>query len=328
MKVSVLIVNWNSKEYVRRCLETIQATCGDHPLQIVVVDGGSFDGCGEMLAQEFPEVEFVQVPENVGFGRSNNLGFERVTGETLLLLNPDCELQPGSVQSLLAKLEKLPAAGLVGPRILNTDGTLQTSCVRAFPTPLNQALGSDWLHRRFPSARLWGNWEAFQSPVPSEVDVLSGACMLLRSQTFRKVGGFSAEFFMYGEDIDLCYKVRHLGLRNYYDPGAQVIHHGGQSSNQQFKSFSIVLMRESDQVVMRKWQGVWAATMYRVLMALSAVLRLGVLVPALLIARPEMRLQRGHAVMKWRAILRWALGLEPWSRQYTNPEVFTQAVTR
>ena len=104
MKLSILIVNWNSKDYMRECLHSISGTCGHLSPQVVVVDGGSFDGCAEMLAAEFPEVEFVQSPENIGFGRSNNLGFERVTGEALLLLNPDTELQPGAVDALLTAL--------------------------------------------------------------------------------------------------------------------------------------------------------------------------------------------------------------------------------
>ena len=316
VKVSILIVNWNSKEYVRRCLETILATCRDLTPQIVVVDGGSFDGCGEMLSREFPQVEFVQIRENVGFGRSNNAGFERVSGEALLLLNPDCELKPGSVQALLAQLVSQPGVGLVGPRILNTDGSLQTSCVRSFPTPLNQALDSDWLRRRFPASPLWGNDLAFRSTLPVAVEALSGACMLLRSEIFRKVGGFSPEFFMYGEDYDLCLKVHHLGLRNYYVPGAEVIHHGSQSSGQQFKKFSVVLMRESDHAVIRKWQGAVAAGCYRGLMGCSAVVRFMLLLPAILFSSAERRRTLVNSFMKWWAILRWTCALERWTAKY------------
>src|SRR5688572_28797322 len=102
--LSILIVNWNSKDYLRKCLQSIRTTCAELSPQIIVVDG-SFDGCGQMLAAEFPEVEFVQIAENLGFGRSNNLGFERVTGDNLLLLNPDTELKAGAVQALLCKIE-------------------------------------------------------------------------------------------------------------------------------------------------------------------------------------------------------------------------------
>ncbi len=101
VKLSVVIVNWRSKDFLRRCLKTLQTTCGEHQPQIVVVDGASFDGCAEMLAAEFPAVDFVQSSTNIGFGRCNNLGFSRVTGEALLLLNPDTELRENAVSTLL-----------------------------------------------------------------------------------------------------------------------------------------------------------------------------------------------------------------------------------
>lgn len=314
MRVSVLIVNWNSKSYLRRALRSVLTTCAEILPQVVVVDNGSFDGSAELVATEFPEVNFVQSPINIGFGRANNLGFERMQGDVVLLLNPDAELQPGALQTMLAALDKLPQAGVIGPKILNDDGSLQTSCVRALPTPLNQALDAEVLRKWFPAWRGWGNWEAFHATRELEVECLSGACMLLRADLFRDVGGFSPEFFMYGEDVDLCFKVRHLGLRLYYVPNATVIHHGGRSAVGQFRKFPVVAMREADLLVMRKWRGRRAAACYRFLMGLSALVR----VPLLLL-KTLGRLHRGWckaggaSVLKWWFIFRWSIGLEKWA---------------
>ena len=316
VSLSILIVNWNSRDYLRKCLETVRATCADLVPQVVVVDGGSFDGCVEMLAVEFPEVEFVQSPDNIGFGRSNNLGFHRVTGEVLLLLNPDTELKPGALRSLLVQLAELPQAGLLGPRLLNANGTLQTSCVQALPTPLNQFLDLDFLRRRFPQWALWGNREAFAARQPVPVEAVSGACMLLHADTFRQLGGFASHFFMYGEDLDLCARVRAAGRKVYHVPGAEVIHHGGGSSGGTFSKFSTVLMRQSVFLFIRSHQGRIAACAYRLLMALSAGLRVLLLAPACCLVGGRSSGSRFPALRKWFSVLRWSVGGERWVRKY------------
>lgn len=310
MTLSILIVNWNSKDYLRKCLGTVRATCAEFSPQIVVVDGASFDGCGEMLAAEFPEVEFVQSPDNVGFGRANNLGFERVTGETLLLLNPDCELLPGAVAELLARLDQLPSPGILAPRLLNTDGSLQISCVQALPTPLNQVLDAAVLRRWFPRSRLWGTCAAFGAGGPVAVEAVSGACMLLRSEVFRQVGGFSPLFFMYGEDIDLCARVRKLGLQNFHVPAARVVHHGGGSSSGQFSRVSALFFHESVYRVIRSHRGVWSAWTYRLLMVAAACCRLLLLVPFCLFSLPVQGRLAANSFRKWLTVCRWSLGLE------------------
>lgn len=311
MSLSILIVNWRSEAFVRQCLHSLRAHCADLAPQIIVVDGGSFDGCGAMIAAEFPGVDFVQSPQNVGFGRANNLGFGRVTGEALLLLNPDTEVPAGALPTLLAELERRPDAGILGPKLLNTDGSLQTSCVRALPTPLNRALDSDLFRRLLPDSRLWGVGEAFRATGPVEVEAVSGACMLLRSEVFRRVGGFSPEFFMYGEDMDLCAKVRRLGLRNVYVPTASVTHHGSGSSNTQVSQFATVMMRIAGDTYMRLNHGPLAAWRYRALQVVSALVRLGLALPAAGLLRGPRRAAARNAAHKWWCVLRWAVGASP-----------------
>jgi N-acetylglucosaminyl-diphospho-decaprenol L-rhamnosyltransferase len=317
MSLSVLIVNWKSKDYLRECLKSIQVTSEELVTQIVVVDGGSFDGCGEMLANEFPSVQFVQSGKNLGFGRSNNLGFEQVTGELLFLLNPDTELKPNALQRMLLTLEELPQAGIIGARLLNTDGSLQTSCVQSFPTPLNQALDSNLFRELFPKSKLWGTYPAFFSDESVAVEAISGASMLMRSDTFRRIEGFDPKYFMYGEDMDLCRKTHNLELKVYFQPQAEIIHHGGGSSDGEFSNFSTVFMRQSIHAFIQERQGSSAALLYRFSMALSAFMRMTALSVSQVFSPACKRSKNKSSFKKWTAILRWSIGMEKWTERYT-----------
>lgn len=308
MKLSILIVNWNSCELVRKCLLSIRATHGGLDPQVVVVDGGSYDGCGEMIRREFPEVEFVQCPDNIGFGRANNLGFAKVAGETLLLLNPDTELQPGALDGLLHALHSYPGTGLAGARLLNPDGSNQMTSIHPAPTPWNCAIDCDRLRRRW-----WRTKGPRADAAPVEVEAVSGACMILRADLFRRLGGFDPRYFMYAEDMDLCRRIRRAGWRIRHVPGARVIHHGGGSSATRFNAFPTVMIREALSLYMRANLGRGAALLHRTLTTLSAVARIALLAPAVAAGPKALRRRRALAVRKWWTVLRWSLGMEPWA---------------
>ncbi len=305
--LSIIIVNWRSKDYLRECLLSIRRTSGPLPLQIIVVDGASYDGCGEMLAAEFPEVLFIQSEENIGFGRCNNLGFGHACGDAVLFLNPDTELKAGCLPTMLAELEARPRAGILCPRIENPDGSLQATCVRALPTPLNRALDSTLARRLFPDADLWGIGRAVRATDPVAVEAVSGAFMLLRADVFREVQGFTPEYFMYGEDMDLCAKVRKLGLEVVFVPGASVIHHGGISSSQQESEFPTENMRVGWNIYMYRHYGAFAALRYRFLQMLSAAFRMLFLIPACLFGPRPARVEARRSLAKWGFVLRWAV---------------------
>ncbi|MBM3846206.1 MAG: glycosyltransferase family 2 protein [Verrucomicrobia bacterium] len=308
--VTVLIVNWKSKDYVRASLRSLHEHAMELVKEVIVVDGASFDGCREMLLAEFPDTIFIQSEQNLGFGKCNNLGAKSATGDWLLLLNPDTVLRPGSLQTLAGAMEQCPDAGILGPKLLNTDGSLQTSCVQAFPTPINQALDSDWLRLRLPGAKLWDTQRAFTSRTPVEVQAVSGACMLLRTEVFRRIGGFSPEYFMYGEDMDLCAKVKKLGLRNYHVPASEIVHHGGGSSTGSFSKISAVLLRQSVHLFIHRHQGSFAAAGYRILMAVSAALRVCLLAGSSWWSPDPIRTERLRSLKKWKAVLSWSAGME------------------
>ncbi|MPZ20443.1 MAG: glycosyltransferase [Luteitalea sp.] len=309
--LSVVIVNWNSAEYVLACVRSIVAGTTATAYEIIVVDNASFDGCEQQLAQEFPGVLFLQSSKNLGFGAANNLGVARSRGGVLLFLNPDTEVRKGAIDRLYAGIAKLSDAGVVGCRLLNTDGTLQTSCVQALPTVLNQILNADLLRRCAPRAWLWGTRALFStSTAPVEVEAVSGACMMVRRQVFERVGGFSPAFFLYGEDLDFCARVGRAGFRNAYVGNCEVVHHGGGSARNVHSTFSVVMMCESVALLLRRLRGPLASTSYRVALIISACLRLTILAvtsPAWLMASGAT--SWSNACRKWLAILRWGLGL-------------------
>ena len=206
--LSIIIVNWNSKEYLRNCIDSVLLWTSDITYEIVVIDGASFDGCGEMLQRHFPQVRFIQSEKNVGFAKANNVAFRESRGRYILFLNPDTELIAPAVNSLIDYIQKAPNAGAIGCKLLNADRTVQNSCLQAFPTILNQFLDSELLRALWPTSPLWGNAPLFEAQMgPEEVEAISGACILVKRSLFEEVGLFSEDYFMYAEDLDLCYKI-------------------------------------------------------------------------------------------------------------------------
>jgi GT2 family glycosyltransferase len=318
VELSIIIVNWNSVDYVLECARTIREQTPLLRYEVIVVDNASHDRCAERLDREYPDVTYVQNARNSGFGAANNLGGWKAQGAVLLFLNPDTEVQDRAIERLYWRFQKLTDPGAVGCRLLNTDGSLQTSCVQALPSVLNQVLDAEVLRRWFPNAGLWGTARLLQNgEEPVEVEAVSGACLMMSREVFRCVGGFGSEYFMYGEDLDLCLKARQAGFRNYHVGEAVVVHHGGGSSQETRSDFSIVMMRESVSRLLRKSRGGFYSGCYRLAMMGAAIVRLillGVLFPVWVAAR---RMQKWHeALKKWFAVLRWGFGLERWTKRY------------
>jgi len=230
---SIVIVNFNSGAYLADCLASIAAYAPE--AHVVVVDNASVDGSDRATASAPGRVELRPTGENLGFARGVNRGVAHASGDRVLLLNPDCRLLPGAVESLVAELDCHPECAIAGPQILNDDGSLQGSA-RGDPTLLTGLFGRSTLFTRlFPRSRL-----ARQNvPVDSaliergascEVDWISGACMLARRDALAAVDGFDERYFMYWEDADLCRRLRHRGYSIRYVPAARVVHTIGQSS--------------------------------------------------------------------------------------------------
>lgn len=307
MDLSVIVVNWNSAAYLEKCLESVYESTRGLEFEVIVVDNASFDGCREMLARRFPQVQFIQSEANLGFAGANNLGFERSSGDALLFLNPDTEVVGEAIQTLLAALKSLPDAGAVGAKLLNGDGTIQTSCIQRFPTVFNQAIDAEILRRTFPRLQVWGTWPLLvQQPGPVAVEVISGACLMIKREVFERVGRFTRAYFMYAEDVDLCFKAHQAGFRNYYVDRADVVHYGGGSTEGGSEGqFAAVVMRESIAQFFALRRGEAHAAMYRASVVVAATLRC-------LFLWGGVVLRGGRCfrspLAKWKALLAWGLG--------------------
>jgi hypothetical protein len=310
MDLSIIIVNWNSKDYLQKCISSIRSTTNGIEYEIIVIDNASFDGCGAMLCQLHPDVQFIQSDHNLGFARANNLGYQQSGGRYLLFLNPDTELIGPAISELCDSLDSLADTGLVGAKLLNGDLTIQTSCVRSRPTVLNRVLDCDLLRRLYPRSFLWGMSVLFDDARgPREVEAISGACMLIKREVFEAVGGFSDDYFMYAEDVDLCYKVNLAGYKVCYIPTAEIIHRVGISSRQVASHFSAVNIRESNLRFFRKFKGYICAEYYRAANLTLGFIRLTVLLLLLPFCLGTRRMNRWSAAAgKWTAIVAWALG--------------------
>jgi GT2 family glycosyltransferase len=312
MNLSIIIVNWNALDYLKECVASIFEHTSGITIELIVVDNASTKGDVSTLNEAFPGIRIILSKENLGFSRANNLGFRHSSGEYVLLLNPDTKLVNPAINLMLDRMESLPDAGIVGCRQVNPDLTVQTTSIQKFPTILNQVLNIEYLRLRWPGCPLWDISALFDaSSGPQQVDVIPGACMMLRRQVYEQAGMLSEDYFMYAEDIDLNAKVARMGLKSYYVPDAVIIHYGGRSSDQQRHSQWATMMkyRAMGQYYVKHY-GRFYAGVYRAAVGASAVARLMILAPALPLRRRLRKTQSiAAAFEKWSAVLRWACGL-------------------
>lgn len=315
MNLSIIIVNWNSADFLLQALRSVQEHIREVSNEVIVVDNASKATELEKLSvveQQFPQIKVIHSEANLGFARANNLGFQHSTGEWLLFLNPDTELLGLAISKILEQARQLHNVGIVGCKLLNTDHSVQLSSVQSFPTILNQVLDIEFLQLRWPHWKLWGISPLFSNDAePQRVNVISGACMLLKREVFEKVGMFSEDYFMYAEDLDLCYKTQRLGLNNYYVGGATIIHHGGKSSSQRAANqWSVMMKFNSIFKFCVKTGGRFYGLLYRLAMVLSATLRLLALTLMsafnFVTGNPTSFV---YARTKWISVLKWSVGL-------------------
>ena len=319
-ELSIVIVNWNSADYVLECVRSIREQTSTVRYEIIVVDNASFDKCEDSLSRDFPNVIFIQSKINLGFGLANNLGAAHAKGDLLLLLNPDTAVMDRAIDKLYNKFIKLQDPGVAGCRLLNSDGSVQTSCVQSFPTVLNQILDAEILREKFPKVSLWGNAVLFEDRIlPAKVEAVSGACMLIYRNAFEKVGGFSSEYFMYAEDIDLCYRLSREGLINYYIPEANIVHHGDGSVRNAKTNFAVVMAVDSLWRYFKMNKGYFQATLYRISIVFVASFRLLVILIKLCLNKLNSKqFIIDDSLNKWKAIYAWGIGHETWVYKYRS----------
>lgn len=242
--VSFIIISWNSKNYLYECLITLQKSCLHLSHEIIVVDNASTDGSLEMIQNNFPEVLLIRNQSNMGFAWANNQGIEVSCGRYLCLVNSDVEVYLGSIGFLLKQMDNGPDIGLIGPKVLNTDLSLQSSC-RTFPSIKKVLFRALKLDTTFPKVRFFSSCQMTYWSFDSirNVDVLSGCFWMIRREVFDQVGLLDTRFFFYGEDVDFCRRLNDNGWRVVFNPGAQIIHHGGASSSKAPLRFWVEMQR-------------------------------------------------------------------------------------
>lgn len=231
--LTIAVINWNTKDYLEKCLDSIYKTGASYPFEVVVVDNLSSDGSQQMVKARYPQTKLIESQVNLGYGKAANRVLSQVDSKYVLLLNSDVEMFPQSIDSMIDFAEKNPKAGVIGPMLLNHDGSLQYSC-RNFPSFKSGALHAmtGFLYSNNPATKEYklADWDHEKE---REVDWLSGACMLLRKDAVEKVGFFDGNYFMYAEDMDLCYRLKQGGWVTYYNPESKVCHYIGASSSYQ-----------------------------------------------------------------------------------------------
>jgi len=232
MDVSVIIVNYNVRDFLESALHSVQKAMLQLEGEIFVVDNASQDGSVAMVESRFPDVQLIASSVNLGFGKANNLAMRESTGRYLLILNPDTIIQEDTLHAMVTFMDAHPDAGMAGCKVLNADGTFQLSCRRGFPTPWASFCKVFGLSALFPNSKLFAGYNLtyLDENKTYPVDALAGSFMMVRREVFDQTGGFDEEYFMYGEDLDWCFRTQKAGWKVYYTPATQIIHYKGEST--------------------------------------------------------------------------------------------------
>ena len=289
--LSIVIVNWNVRDLLRRCLESIFASRLPG-LEAIVVDNASSDGSLDMLRTEFSRVTLIANADNRGFPAGNNQGLAAARGRFVMALNPDTEIVGGALRRVIAYLDAHPEVGALGPQLLNPDGSVQSSR-RRFPTFATALFESTWLQGIAPRSVLRRyTMDDVPDDTVHQVDWVTGACIAVRREVLEKVGGFDEGFFMYSEELDWCRRIRAAGWKIVYLPEAKVIHHVGQSSEQAVAARHIHF-QTSKVRYFRKYYGRLAAGALRAALLALYAWQIGLeSIKALLGHKRDLRVQR------------------------------------
>jgi N-acetylglucosaminyl-diphospho-decaprenol L-rhamnosyltransferase len=272
MDLSIVIVNWNVCDLLRRCLLSVdKALPPGLAAEAVVVDNASTDGSAAMVRHDFPAVRLVASDENLGYARGNNRGAAETSGRYLLILNPDTEVIGDALATMVHYLDEHPAVGVVGPQLRYADGTLQSSR-RRFPTPATAFWESTLLHQWVPNNRAARRYHMADRPAdaPQAVDWLVGAALMIRREAWRQVGPLDESFFMYFEELDWCRRGRAAGWEIHYVPAAQVVHYEGKSSEQVVAARTIRFQRSKVHYFRKYYGAGWALVIRLFLLATFA----------------------------------------------------------
>ena len=281
MLLSVVIVNWNTRDMLAQCLQSIIADCGPQlaapaqdtvqqparqpSIEVFVVDNASSDGSVQMLKERFPWVRLIENAKNLGFAQANNQAIDLARGRYILLLNSDTVVHPGAFAALIDFMEQTPKAGGAGAHLLNGDGTLQPAC-QPMLTPWREFVRLLFLDRFLHVSTYSSGW--WETEEPRQTEVIKGACLMLRHTALDQVGLLDGSYFMYTEEVDLCYRLAQAGWQLWWVPAAKVTHFGEASSRQVAQTMYVQLYRSKIQFY-RKYGGERRADLFKRLLRVA-----------------------------------------------------------
>jgi len=241
VKLSVIIVNYNVKYFLEHCLNSVSKACNNIEAEIIVVDNASTDGSRSFLENRFPNVRFIWNESNLGFSKANNQALNSTTGEYTLFLNPDTIVPEDCFEKCLDFFAKHADCGAIGVKMIDGSGNFLKESKRSFPTPAASFYKLTGLHKLFPASKRFAAYYAghLSDSKTSSIEVLSGAFMMLSDKMLKRVKGFDEDFFMYGEDIDLSYRIKKTGFKNYYLADTTIIHFKGESTQKNNPEYAV-----------------------------------------------------------------------------------------
>ena len=281
MELSIIIVNYNVKHFLEQCLYTVRKAVGDITSEIIVVDNNSSDNSIGYLQPQFPRVHFLANNENTGFAKACNLGLKLASGHFVLFLNPDTIIPEDCFQKVIAFLQSKPEAGALGIKMLDGSGRFLKESKRSFPSPLTSLFKLSGLSRLFPRSRVFSRYHLghLDENKDHEIDVLAGAFMMVKKEVLDKTGGFDEIFFMYGEDVDLSYRIQKTvcdatggNYKNYYFSGSTIIHFKGESTKRGSMNY-VRMFYNAMSIFVRKHYGGTKAGFFSLLIHLGIWIR-------------------------------------------------------
>ncbi len=242
MKLSVIIVNYNVEYFLDQCLSSVRKAMENIDGEVFVVDNDSIDGSNNMVNKKYPEVNLIANKKNVGFSIANNQGIKKSTGEYVLLLNPDTVVEHDTFEKVISFMDEHPDAGALGVKMVDGSGNFLPESKRGLPTPSTAFYKMFGLSSLFPHSKRFARYHLghLDNDKIHKIEILPGAFMLLRKEVLDKTGLLDESFFMYGEDIDLSYRIIKAGYLNYYYPETRIIHYKGESTKKGSVNYVLV----------------------------------------------------------------------------------------
>jgi len=312
--LSIIIVSYNSCKILIQCIESIYQFSEDLKIQILISDNASSDDTVDMLNRKFPTIRIIRNDKNLGFAKANNRALPYCVGRYILYLNPDVILIEPLLKRMIHFLEKNEDAGAVGCKLINLDGSFQKSYSQKYPTVFNRFLEATYIEKLIQNMKN----DKLENNRPLKVASITGACILIPTSIIEKLNGFDERFFMYCEDIDLCYRIYKLGLNIYYLGGLKMIHYeGGITENNKKSYFTKVLTKESVYKYFLKYGGKYKALIYRYSMIFASLVRLVILLPIVIFTFfiNSKRVKRyRYAMLKYFKVVSWGFGFEAWTK--------------